>query len=87
MIDENISMRFAVLAFLTPIMWKPEMLGDHRYIADLNPLTHYVALIREPLRNFPSALNLIFSILFSLLLISIANILFNKFKKRLVFWL
>lgn len=37
------------LFFLTPIMWKPEFLGDKEYLVDYNPLHHWINLVREPL--------------------------------------
>jgi len=38
-----------LMVFLTPIMWKVEMLGSKQFVADLNPFTHYIAIIRSPL--------------------------------------
>lgn len=35
--------------FMTPIIWKAEMLGPHRWVADFNPLYHFIQLVREPL--------------------------------------
>jgi ABC-type polysaccharide/polyol phosphate export permease len=33
----------------TPVVWMPESLGDRAWLADLNPFTHYIALVRDPL--------------------------------------
>lgn len=35
--------------FMTPIIWKAEMLGPHRWVADFNPIYHFIQLVREPL--------------------------------------
>lgn len=35
--------------FLTPIIWKAEMLGDARWVADINPLYHFIQIVRQPL--------------------------------------
>lgn len=35
--------------FLTPIIWKPELLGDRIQLAYINPFFHFVELIRAPL--------------------------------------
>ncbi|GJM20065.1 MAG: sugar ABC transporter permease [Phycisphaeraceae bacterium] len=32
----------------TPIMWEPSKLGDHQWIAQVNPLYHLFSVIREP---------------------------------------
>jgi lipopolysaccharide transport system permease protein len=38
-----------VAFFITPILFKPEMLGKHRGLVDFNPLTHFIDIIRAPL--------------------------------------
>lgn len=35
--------------FMTPIIWKADMLGPHRWVADFNPLYHFIQLVRDPL--------------------------------------
>lgn len=35
--------------FMTPIIWKAEMLGDARWFADFNPLYHFIQIVRQPL--------------------------------------
>jgi lipopolysaccharide transport system permease protein len=38
------------LGFLiTPVIWTPDVLGDRAYIANLNPVTHLLNLVRLPL--------------------------------------
>jgi lipopolysaccharide transport system permease protein len=38
-----------LLFMVTPVIWKPEILGQREYIAQLNPLTHLIALVRQPI--------------------------------------
>ena len=38
-----------VAFFITPILFKPEMLGEYRFLVDFNPLTHFIAIVRAPL--------------------------------------
>src|SRR5437667_12263712 len=38
-----------VAFFITPILFKPEMLGQYHFLVDLNPLTHFIAILRAPL--------------------------------------
>jgi ABC-type polysaccharide/polyol phosphate export permease len=77
-----------VLGFLTPIMWQPSMLDDKAYIAYLNPFSHYVAILREPLLGqFPNTLSLTITILFTAVCMYIAAIIFNRLSKKLVYWL
>jgi len=38
-----------VFFFLTPIIWKPELLPDRALVLDLNPFFHFMELVRAPL--------------------------------------
>ena len=38
-----------VLFLVTPIFWLPELLGPRQFIAELNPLTHFIEVARKPL--------------------------------------
>ena len=38
-----------VAFFLTPILWKPDLLGNRIYLANVNPLYHFIELVRGPL--------------------------------------
>ena len=38
-----------VAFFLTPIIWKPELLPDRAMVLDLNPFFHFVEVVRAPL--------------------------------------
>lgn len=77
-----------ILAFMTPIMWQPKMLGEHQYLANFNPFTHYIAIIREPLLgHIPDSINYIFTTTFAFVTLGIAAIVYNKYRKELVHWL
>jgi len=44
--------------FMTPIIWKAEMLGPHRWVADINPLYHFIQIVRQPMMGeVPAALS------------------------------
>lgn len=48
-------MRLAL--FVTPVFWPADRLGDSaRWIVDLNPLSHFIAIVRDPLLGEPAAL-------------------------------
>ena len=77
-----------IMIFITPIMWKKEMLNDHQIIALLNPFTHFIAIIREPLLgNVPSIDNFSAILIITITNVIIASHCYNRFKHRLVFWL
>lgn len=35
--------------FLTPVLWRADTLGRHRWAAEANPLHHYLEIVRAPL--------------------------------------
>jgi len=44
--------------FLTPVIWKADMLGKHRWVADINPIYHFIELVRAPMMGrMPEALS------------------------------
>jgi lipopolysaccharide transport system permease protein len=78
----------AVLFFLTPVMWKPSQLGRSAFIADLNPLTHLIALIREPLiGGHASALAWVVTIVITIVGWTVSFLFFARFRSRIAYWL
>jgi ABC-2 type transport system permease protein len=74
--------------FVTPILWKKEMMGRRGWIADYNPFYHLIEIVREPLLgNFPSVLSWQVSISLTVLSLLLALILFAKYRKSIYFWL
>jgi lipopolysaccharide transport system permease protein len=74
--------------FLTPIMWKPNMLGEKAKFMYLNPFYNYIELVRNSIidinhHNIP----LIFSLSTALLGILFINWFFNKYKQRIIYWI
>jgi ABC-type polysaccharide/polyol phosphate export permease len=38
-----------LLFFVTPIFWRPDMLADHRWVAQWNPVFHLIEIVRAPI--------------------------------------
>jgi ABC-type polysaccharide/polyol phosphate export permease len=77
-----------VAFFLTPVMWRPEMLGRHQWVVELNPLYHFLEIARSPLlaggTNFRSWL--------AVLAITVAGyglmiLVFQRFRSRVAYWM
>lgn len=78
----------SILIFMTPIMWQKHMLGDKQIIAEINPFTHFIDIIRSPLLSVEiSNFSLLYVSVITVLNLAGASYLYNKFKHRLVFWL
>jgi len=48
-VEQFVGAVMQILFFVTPIFWKPDLLGDRIVFANINPLYHFVELIRAPL--------------------------------------
>ena len=72
---------------LTPVMWKPEMIGEYAIFATLNPLAHYVEILRAPLLGqSPAALSLAAAGAMSTLWSLIAFLMYRRYRHVLVLW-
>jgi ABC-type polysaccharide/polyol phosphate export permease len=79
---------FSILFWFTPLMYFPEQLGRKRFIADYNPFTHILALVREPLLGNTPTLNDWLVVLALAIFGWIGTFLFfAKFRARIVYWL
>ncbi|WP_247890206.1 ABC transporter permease [Azospirillum brasilense] len=77
-----------LLFFVTPVMWKPELLGERRYLMALNPLYHLIETIRAPLLGqFPGWENWAVGLLFATAGWALTFALFARFRKRIAYWL
>jgi len=76
-----------VMFFVTPIIWRPDMLPGRAFILDLNPFYYLVQLIRAPLLgHVPDA-----RIWFGVLLITVAGwgvalLFYTVYRWRLAYW-
>jgi len=77
-----------ILFWFTPLMYFPEQLGSKRFIADYNPFTHMIALVREPLLGGAPRLNDWLVVLaVAVLGWAGAFLFFARFRARIVYWL
>jgi ABC-type polysaccharide/polyol phosphate export permease len=77
-----------VLFFITPVIWAPSLLGSKQWIADCNPLSSLIAIVREPLLGrLPSAAN--YAVVLSVTAVGfvLAMLIYGRYRLRLVYWL
>ncbi len=73
--------------FFTPILWKKEMLGRLGFIADINPFTHYLEILRQPfLGNLPPAESVWTVIVMTTAGLLATLIVFARTRHRIAFW-
>lgn len=76
-----------VAFFLTPIVWKADMLGHNRFIADWNPLFHLMEVVNSPLLGrYPSTISLAVVLSMAAVGSCFAALLFGRFRPRIAYW-
>jgi lipopolysaccharide transport system permease protein len=83
-----LSSSMTVVFWLTPIVFYPEMYGNHRWITDFNPLAHLIEIVRAPLLGqAPSAEPWLFTIGMAVVGWTVAFLFFSRFRARIPYWL
>lgn len=86
--SQVISALLSVGMLITPVVWSADILGERRYIAEVNPFTHLIALVREPLLgNLPTPRNWGVVIILTVVLSAISLVSFKKYRHKLLFWI
>jgi ABC-type polysaccharide/polyol phosphate export permease len=78
-----------VSLFLTPIFWSPDQLsGRTAFFAQLNPLYHLIAIVREPLLGqAPTPMNWLVVGLITIVGWTVTLQILIKLRHRIVYWL
>ena len=77
-----------IIFLLTPIIWKPEFSGKRALIVELNPIYHFIHIIRAPIleHEIPlMSLLVISGICLSFFLLGF--VVMAAYRHRIVFWL
>jgi len=73
--------------FLTPVMWKATMLGQHQWAANFNPLFHFLEIVRAPLMNSdPALVSWLVAIGITVVGFTVALAMFSRFRARIAYW-
>jgi homopolymeric O-antigen transport system permease protein len=77
-----------VIVFATPIMWPVASIGEHRIVADINPIYHLIELVRAPLLGqAPSPLSWMVALGGAAGGFVLALALLRRCERRIVYWL
>lgn len=83
-----ISNALQVLPYVTPLFWHRDMLRDHAWIADINPLYHMFEIVRAPLLGgSPAALSWEVTGGLAILLPLLAYTMYLRYRHRIIFWI
>jgi lipopolysaccharide transport system permease protein len=86
-IPQIISSVVQIAFFVTPVMWRPELLGADSEIVRLNPFYHMLEIVRAPLlgQAFPTESYL--AVLFlTAVNVAIGAVFFTRFRSRIAYW-
>jgi lipopolysaccharide transport system permease protein len=73
--------------FVTPVIWKPELVGEHQWMLPFNPFYTLLEIVRAPLLgHVPSLTVYVSALLFSALLCTVSWLLFARVRGRIAFW-
>ncbi|MBV9136091.1 MAG: ABC transporter permease, partial [Hyphomicrobiales bacterium] len=88
-IVQIVSSVIQIVFFLTPILWKPELLPpESRVIVDWNPFAVLISIVRDPLLGRPVPLKFWLAsclLAFGGLLVTLP--FFGRYRRRVVYWL
>lgn len=80
-----------LLFYMTPVFYPPEVLARHRWSAllSLNPLSHFLSLVRDPLLNgqWPAGMTWLVVTSTTALALTAALLMLKRFERRLIFYL
>ncbi len=83
-----VSVSTQIIFFFTPILWQVETLKNRFYLADMNPVYHWIEMIRAPLLgSFPSLSDYIWSLSSILILFLLATYYLGRYRSRIALWL
>jgi ABC-type polysaccharide/polyol phosphate export permease len=77
-----------VLFYVTPVIWTPAMLKGHEEFLILNPLYHYLEIVRAPLLGEPVPVgSWATTLACTAVLILSAHLFLRRYRHRIAFWL
>ncbi len=77
-----------LLFLVTPIFWRPEVVGDRRFIVDANPLYHFIEILRQPLLGMaPSDLSWGVVLVITVLGWGLTLAVYPYYRKKVPYWL
>jgi lipopolysaccharide transport system permease protein len=77
-----------IIFFFTPILWQVESIKNKAYLAEWNPIYHWIEIIRAPLLGHPpSESDVIWSVGSMILLGVIAIFYLGRYRSRIAYWI
>lgn len=86
-VSQIVASLIQIMFFLTPIMWKVEMLGRFQWTAKWNPLYHFLEIVRGPLvGNALNTSSWMVVLGITVAGFTVALFTFGQFRNRIAYW-
>jgi ABC-type polysaccharide/polyol phosphate export permease len=77
-----------IIFFFTPILWQVDSIKNKSYLAEWNPIYHWIELIRAPLLgSLPTLSDYLWSAFSVIILFVLATYCLGRFRSRIALWL
>ena len=77
-----------VAFFLTPILWNRDMLAGNRWAAEINPLYHFLEIVRAPLLlSLPESRSWFAVLTITMIGFAVTLFFFSRFRARVAYWM
>jgi len=87
-VTQIVSSIVGIAFFVTPIMWRAQMLGEKAWLCNLNPFYHFIQILRAPITGEPiDPFNWIAVIFITLSGFVFMINVFGKYKNRVAYWI
>lgn len=82
-----VSSLLQMVFFVTPIIWKPELVPARTYLVDINPFHHFVELFRAPLLGqVPDTLSWLVCLGVTAVGWTATHLFFRRYRGRIAYW-
>lgn len=76
-----------IVFFVTPVIWAPALLDNHKWLIWINPFYHFLELIRSPiLGHMPDLLSYAYATATGIIGTSATFLLFRRFRACIAYW-
>ena len=73
--------------FLTPILWKPDLLPDRATILELNPFYHFVEVVRAPALGQSPAMSAWLAVIGTVVVgWAVTLVMYRRYRSRIAYW-
>jgi ABC-2 type transport system permease protein/lipopolysaccharide transport system permease protein len=87
-IPQLIASLVQIVFFVTPIIWKPELLKDQIYLASWNPFHAFIDIVRAPLLGqAPPASTYVLVLAVTLVNAMVLALFFGRYRSRIPYWI